>query len=141
MLKEIRARITMAMREQDSVTRDVLRLCISEASKVGEPTDELVAKACKKIIEANEETLRLGGANDKLSKEIEVIKSFLPKEVVASREDIDKCVESFREMVIAAKNAGQAIGLIMKDLKSRGFTQIDNAQVRSSLDAIRSNNL
>lgn len=136
-IEQMRTRIKIAMREQDVVTRDILRTCLSEASKSGEPTDELVIKACKKIIEANKETLKLGGENEKLSRENQVLAEYLPQEVVATRDDVDRVTSEYINLIKESKNEKQITGLVIKELKLRGFTSFNINDVNDSIQVIR----
>lgn len=136
-IEQMRSRIKIAMREQDVITRDILRTCLAESSKSGEPTDELVIRSAKKIIEANKETLKFGGENEKLTRENQILAEFLPKEVVATRDDVDRVTSEYIDLIKEAKNEKQVVGLVVKELKLRGFTSFNINDVNDSIAVIR----
>jgi uncharacterized protein YqeY len=123
LLDEIKARITRAMKEKDEVARDVLRLAFgevqtAEANKARALADEEVAAVLRKLVKSNEETLSLGGEDEKLRHEIAVLQSLLPKSLTP--EQIAEALSSQADAIRAAKSDGQAMGVAMKHLKSTG---------------------
>lgn len=128
LVDEIKKRITTAMKDGDTVARDVLRLALgeiqtAEARKNAPATDDDAAAALRKLIKSNEETLGLAGEGERaetLRREIEVLSGLLPKE--PSVDDVVAALTPEHDAIRAAKNDGQATGIAMKHLRSAGQT-------------------
>ena len=121
----IKARITQAMKEKDEVARDVLRLAFGETQTAeannGRPlTDDEVAAILRKLVKSNDETLSLGGEDEKLRRENTVLKSLLPASLTPDQ--IAEALASQVDAIRAAKSDGQAMGVAMKHLKAAGAT-------------------
>lgn len=126
LVEDIKRHITSAMKAGDATARDVLRLALgeiqtAEARKNVEATDDDAAKAVRKLIKSNEETLALAGEGERattLRREIEVLSALLPKQL--SVDDIVAALASEVDAIKAAKADGQATGIAMKFLKTQG---------------------
>src|SRR4029079_17154140 len=90
LVEEIKKRVAIAVKQQDSVTRDVLRLALgeiqtAEARKNAPLSEEDAAAALRKLIKSNEETLAALPSGDErapvLKREIEVLASLLPAQM------------------------------------------------------------
>jgi uncharacterized protein YqeY len=126
MLSEIKKRAMAAMKAQDTITRDVLRLAQSEIQaaegRAGKTlADDEQAQIVRRLIKSNEETLALTTDAERkaaLEKELDVLRALLPKGL-----DVDAIVAALAgqaEAIRAAKSDGQATGIAMKHLKSTG---------------------
>jgi uncharacterized protein YqeY len=142
LVDELKKRIATAVKEGDSVARDVLRLALgeiqtAEARKNEKLSDEEVAGALRKLVKSNEETLGLSGEGERaiaLRKEIEVLSSLLPKAL--SIDEIVAALAPSIDAIKAAKADGQAVGVAMKHLKSTGATVAGN-DVQAAVKRIR----
>jgi uncharacterized protein len=142
LVDELKKRITVAVKDGDSVARDVLRLALgeiqtAEARKNEKLTDEEAAGALRKLVKSNEETLALSGEGERattLKKEIEVLSSLLPKAL--SVDEIVAALASQVDAIKAAKADGQAVGVAMKHLKSTGASVAGN-DVQAAVKKIR----
>jgi uncharacterized protein YqeY len=142
LVDELKKRIATAVKEGDSVARDVLRLALgeiqtAEARKNEKLSDEEVAGALRKLVKSNEETLGLSGEGERaiaLRKEIEVLSSLLPKAL--SIDEIVAALAPSIDAIKAAKADGQAVGVAMKHLKSTGATVAGN-DVQAAVKKIR----
>ena len=125
---EIKARMTRAMKDKDPVAKTILGLAFAEiqadeARKGRSLTDEEAMGLVRKLVKSNDETLALTGdatVAGTLRREIEVLKSLLPKEL--SVEDIRVALASEKNAIVAAKSEGQATGIAMKRLKESGVS-------------------
>ena len=124
---DIKKRAAAAVKQGDTVVRDVLRLALgeiqmAETRKNEAGTEEEAAAALRKLIKSNEETLAALPEGDEriavLKREIEVLTSLAPAQLT-----VPQIVEALAGQVDAIKAAaadGQATGLAMKHLKSTG---------------------
>jgi uncharacterized protein YqeY len=121
LVEKIKSDITLALRANNQVAKDVLRLVVSDSERVEtSPSNDTVVKICRKIIEANTETLRLGGESQKLRREIELLRSYVPSE--STLEEIQVHVDRLTPELVECKSVGKAIGLLSKTLKDLGIT-------------------
>jgi len=124
---DIKKRVVAAVKQGDTVVRDVLRLALgeiqmAETRKNESGTEEEAAAALRKLIKSNEETLAAMPEGDEriavLKREIEVLASLAPAQLTVAQ-----IVEALAGQLDAIKGAaadGQATGLAMKHLKSTG---------------------
>ena len=127
LVDDIKKRAAAAVKQGDTVTRDVLRLALgeiqtAEARKNEAVGEEEAAAALRKLIKSNEETLAALPAGDEriavLKQEIEVLGSLVPAQM-----SVAQIIEALAAQVDAIKAAGgdgQATGLAMKHLKAAG---------------------
>lgn len=124
---DIKKRVAAAVKQGDTVVRDVLRLALgeiqmAETRKNEAGTEEEAAAALRKLVKSNEETLAALPEGDEriaiLRRENEVLASLAPAQLTVAQ-----IVEALAEQLDAIKGAaadGQATGLAMKHLKSAG---------------------
>lgn len=124
---DIKKRVAAAVKQGDTVVRDVLRLALgeiqmAETRKNEAGTEEEAAAALRKLIKSNEETLAALPEGDEriavLKREIEVLTSLAPAQLT-----VPQIIEALAATVDAIKAAaadGQATGLAMKHLKATG---------------------
>jgi uncharacterized protein YqeY len=132
LVDDIKKQVTVAMKSGDAVARDVLRLALgeiqtAEARKNAKASDEEAVAVVRKLIKSNEETLALAGEGESaiaLRREIEILGSLLPKQM--SVDDIVAALASEHEAIKAAKSDGQATGVAMKHLKTKGASVSGN---------------
>jgi uncharacterized protein YqeY len=139
---EIKKQAMAAMKAQDTVTRDILRLAQSDIqaaeARAGKAlTDDEQANIVRRLIKANEETLGLTTDAERkaaLEKELGVLRALLPKGL-----DVDAIVAALAgqaEAIRAAKSDGQATGVAMKHLKSIGAV-VTGADVGEAVKKLR----
>ena len=124
---DIKKRVAAAVKQGDTVVRDVLRLALgeiqmAETRKNEAGTEEEAAATLRKLIKSNEETLAALPEGDEriviLRRENEVLASLAPAQLTVAQ-----IVEALAGQLDAIKGAaadGQATGLAMKHLKSAG---------------------
>ena len=126
---DLQARVTAAMKSGDNATRDTLRTVLGEAQmeavrRNGEVSDEVLLAVVRKSVTGLKETVPLAkkGGRDTTSQETELalLESLLPR--AWDREAIAAALTPHRDEIRAAKSDGQAMGVAMKVLKSRGAT-------------------
>ena len=143
LVEDIKKRVVAAVKEGDSVTRDVLRLALgeiqtAEARKNAVLSDEDAAAALRKLIKSNEETLAaLPTGDDRvaaLKREVEVLGALLPAQMTVTQ--IVEALAAHRDAIKAAGNDGQATGIAMKQLKASGAA-VSGGEVTAAVKQIR----
>lgn len=126
LLDEIKAQMFQAMKAGDLVRKEILRVAVgeitTEAARPGRKGDDEESQAIlRKLIKSTEETLGSETDAEKravLERERAVLAEFLPKSL-----DVPAIVEMLTAVhtaIRAAGNDGQATGVAMKELKSKG---------------------
>jgi uncharacterized protein YqeY len=130
MVEELRARLKDAMRRGEETPKRLLRVVLGEVSTLegrqGAVTDEEARTVVKKMIAGNTETIGLiargpaGRAAQAaaLEEENRYLLTLLPG--LLTGEALRRKVEGLADQVRAAKNEGQATGLVIKALKQEG---------------------
>jgi uncharacterized protein len=127
LVDDIKKRAAAAVKQGDTVTRDVLRLALgeiqtAEARKNEAVGEEEAAAALRKLIKSNEETLGALPEGDGrvavLKREIEVLTSLVPVQLSVAQ--IIDALMAHVDAIKAAGNDGQATGIAMKHLKAAG---------------------
>jgi uncharacterized protein len=126
LIDDIKRRIRQAMKDGNTVEKEVLRVALgeiqtTEARGTESATDDTAAAVVRKLIKSNEETASLtedGARKHVLEQEVAVLRSLLPQ--VLSVDAIVEALGPVRDAVRAAANDGQATGIAMKHLKSAG---------------------
>jgi uncharacterized protein YqeY len=144
LVEDIKKRVAAAVKQGDSVTRDVLRLALgeiqtAEARKNTTLSDEDAAAALRKLIKSNEETLAALPAGDDrvatLKREVEVLSSLLPAQLTVLQ--IVEALAAQADAIKAAGNDGQATGIAMKHLKASGAA-VNGGDVTAAVKKLRS---
>lgn len=144
LVEDMKKRVIESMKSKDEVTRDVLRVAISDIDAAantkeqgGKPlTDGQIQKIIANIIKGNTETLQYatGAMKEKLEKENQILEAYIPK--TASVAEITEKLESLKPKILEAKSSGQATGIAVKYLKEQGLTA-DGNDVRAVVEQIR----
>lgn len=143
LVEDIKKRVVAAVKQGDTVARDVLRLALgeiqtAEARKNAVLSDEDAAAALRKLIKSNEETLAALPAGDDriaaLKREVEVLGSLLPAQMTVAQ--IVEALATQKDAIKTAGNDGQATGLAMKHLKASGAA-VSGGDVTAAVKQIR----
>lgn len=127
LVDDIKKRAAAAVKQGDTVARDVLRLALGEIQTAGARKNEAVgeeeaAALLRKLVKSNEETLAALPAGDEriagLKREIEVLTSMVPAQMSVAQ--IIDALAAQVDAIKAAGNDGQATGIAMKHLKAAG---------------------
>lgn len=114
----IKADITTATRMRNQLASDILKVVLAECQTKNNFSDDFIIKYCRDIVKGNTETLSFGD-NVKLSRENELLRSYLPKEV--SEADLIVYANQIPTDIKAAKSDGQAVGVLVKYVKALGL--------------------
>jgi uncharacterized protein YqeY len=143
LVEDLKKRVTAAVKQGDTVARDVLRLALgeiqtAEARKNAPLGEEEAVAALRKLIKSNEETLAaLAPEDDRvaaLKREIEVLGALLPAQL--SVVQIVAALDVARDAIKAAGSDGQATGIAMKHLKAVGAS-VNGAEVTAAVKQLR----
>jgi hypothetical protein len=112
LIDQIKADILSATKLRNTLAANILKVVLSECQRADNTTDDFVIKYCKKLIQANDETIKLGGSVN-LSRENELLRAYVPptatlEEVraVASTLTLDQSKKSIGTLMSACKKAG-----------------------------------
>lgn len=142
LVDDLKKRISAAVKDGDTVARDVLRLALgeiqtAEARKNAPLSEDDARAAIRKLVKSNQETLGLTAAGeraDTLRHEIEVLESLLPKALTPDQ--IVAALAEHRDAIKAAGNDGQATGIAMKHFKAQGVA-VNAPDVTAAVKSIR----
>ena len=126
LLDEIKAQMFQAMKAGDVVRKEILRVAVgeitTEAARPGRKGDDEESQAIlRKLIKSTEETLVSETDAEKravLERERAVLAEFLPKSLDVAA--IVEALAAVHQAIRDAGNDGQATGVAMKELKSKG---------------------
>lgn len=126
LLDEIKGQMFQAMKAGDVVRKEILRVAVgeitTEAARPGRKGDDEESQAIlRKLIKSTEETLVSETDAEKravLERERAVLAEFLPKSLDVAA--IVEALAAVHQAIRDAGNDGQATGVAMKELKSKG---------------------
>ncbi len=141
-VEELSKRIKRAMKEGDTVTRDVLRVALGEIQTAEARAGAALAEGeaagvVRKLIKSNEETMAVTedpGARATLERENGVLREFLPTTLGVAQ--IVDALAGVADAVRGAPNDGAATGVAMKALKAAG-AQVTGKDVSEAVRALR----
>lgn len=110
--------ITAATKSRNQLASDILKVVLGECQTRNDFTDEFVIRYCREIIKGNTETMKFG-ESAKLSRENELLRSYLPKEV--SKVELEVYAGQISGEIKAAQSDKHAIGVLVKYVKSLGL--------------------
>jgi uncharacterized protein YqeY len=114
----IRADILSATRTRNQLASDILKVVLGECQTRNNFTDDFIIRYCREIVKGNTETMKFG-ESAKLSRENELLRSYLPKEV--SKEELAAYAGQISGEIKAAQSDKHAIGVLVKYVKSLGL--------------------
>jgi hypothetical protein len=115
----IKADILSATKSRNTTASEILEVVLGECQSKDNFTDDFVIRYCRKLVEANTETMKFGDYA-KLSRQNELLRSYLPKEV--SEDELVVYAKQISEDIKSAKSDGQAVGALVKHVKALGLT-------------------
>ena len=77
----IKANIISATKMRNQLASDILKVVLGECQTRNDFTDDFIIRYCREIVKGNTETMKFG-ESAKLSRENELLRSYLPKEVI-----------------------------------------------------------
>jgi len=143
MLKRINTEIKQAMREKNTVMRDILRMVVAKAKLLAknenqrDVTDEDILSIARKQIKENKDSvdaLKEAGRNfEKEELEIEILATYLPKQMNA--DEMQKMVKDIIEAIPVEKRNPKSKGVVMGKLSKHGDT-LDMKEVAAFADTL-----
>lgn len=142
LVEDLKKRAAEAVKAQDTVARDVLRLALgeiqmAEARKNAPLGDDEATAIVRKLLKSNEETLGLESDATRaaqLRRENEILTALLPASLTPDQ--ITELLAAQADAIRAAKSDGQATGVAMKHLKATG-ANASGADVTLAVKKIR----
>jgi len=142
LVDQIKAQMFQAIKASDTVAKEILRVAVGEittdAARAGRKGDDEEAQAIlRKLIKSNDETIATGvDAEQKanLERENAVLGAFLPKSLGV--DEIVAMLAVVADAIRAASNDGQATGVAMKELKSKGAV-VNGKDVSAAVKQVR----
>jgi hypothetical protein len=114
----IKADILSATKSRNTIASDILKLVLSECQTKNNFTDDFVIRHCRNLIEGNIALMKFEESS-KLSRENELLRSYLPREV--GEADLIVYANQIPDDIKAAKSDGQAVGVLVKYVKALGL--------------------
>jgi len=140
---EIKQRMFAAMKAQNTVEKEILRVATGEITMAiaradsGTISDEEVQGILKKLVKSNGEALAAGpdaARKAALEQEIAIIESLLPKRLSVG--EIVAALGGVAPQIKAAAGPGPAMGIAMKALKAAG-AEVDSKDVSAAVTQLR----
>jgi len=139
LIDQIKQRMFQAIKSGATVEKEVLRTVIGEVTRTGEAaSDERVLQVLRKLVKANQETLRSAtdaAQRSALEQEIVVLEEYLPRSLGAA--ELAELLGPVAAEIRAAGAAGPALGIAMKFLKSQAAAA-EAQDVRDAVTQLRS---
>jgi uncharacterized protein YqeY len=133
-LEKLKSEILFATKSRNELASSLLKIVLGECQNKDKYDDDFIISYCRKIIQSNSETMRLGGDSVKLSRENELLKEYVPKEL--SVEELQVHADKLAIEIVDAKSDGQAKGILSKYLKSIG-TSADGVTLEIVINKLR----
>lgn len=138
----LKVKATDALKAGRRDEASLYRLVIGQAQQLDKCTDENVFSIIRKLIKSNTETIQsiidFPERNDQrqiLFEENLLLSTLLPVSLTA--EDISKFIEENGIDIKSCKNDGQAVGMVMKEFKTKNIT-VDGGIVKEVISKYRS---
>ena len=142
-LDDLRTKATAALKAGQKDTAALYRLIIGMSQQLNSPNDEQVSGIIRKVIKGNTETLEVikemperNTDRNNLLLENQLLSEFLPKTM--SAENVSDFIKENNIDILSAKNDGQAVGVVMKALKTNNLS-VDGSVVKEIIINLRSN--
>ena len=114
----IKANIISATKMRNQLASDILKVVLGECQTRNDFTDDFIIRYCREIVKGNTETMKFG-ESAKLSRENELLRSYLPKEV--SKVELEVYAGQISGEIKAAQSDKHAVGVLIKYVKSLGL--------------------
>src|SRR5690606_30660689 len=138
LVDEIKAAMFKAMKAGNVIEKEVLRTALGEVTATGESADDArMIGVLRKLVKSNEETLAATSdpqARERLEKELEVLRGYLPKTWTPTQ--IEAALTPVAEAIRAATGDGPATGIAMKRLKSLDAV-VEGKDVAAAVQSLR----
>jgi uncharacterized protein YqeY len=145
MVEELRARLTESLRRGEETPKQLLRVVLGEVSTLegrqGRVSDDEVRNVVKKMVANNTEAIGLiardpsrSGQSAALAAENDFLLTLLPG--LLTGDALRQKLAPLAEQVRAAKNEGQATGVVIRTLKQQGADFLGD-EVKRIVDELR----
>jgi len=120
LIDRLKSDILFAVKAKSELAVGLLKLVLGECQAKDNYNDDFIVKFCRKVIENNVQTMSLAGEQVKLLRENELLRAYVPAEL--SEAELQVYIDQISPEIMAAKSEGQAIGCLVKHLKSLSLT-------------------
>ncbi|MEY2929782.1 MAG: hypothetical protein RL033_531 [Pseudomonadota bacterium] len=138
LIDQIKERMFRAMKAGAVIEKEILRTAIGEVTRTGEEaTDDRVTQVLRKLLKANQETLRSvteAAQREPLEQEIKVLEELLPRALGVP--ELVELLGAAATEIRAATGPGPALGAAMKFLKTKSVSA-ESADVREAVTQLR----
>lgn len=144
LITKIKTDIVSATKARAEIRKNILKVLLGEVQTVESRSkkilsDQEVFSLIRSIINNNSITLdktisEVSKAN--LTEEIEILQSYIPK-TLTEKEILEHIDESVIKLVCEAKSEGQAVGIVIKFLKTKTECLIDGNDVKKIVQSFQ----
>ena len=120
LINQLKTDIETATRGRNALASALLKVVLGECQLKDKYNDDFIVAYCRKMIQSNLETMAHGGDSVKLSRENELLRSYVPTSLTP--EELQIHVDKLHIDIVSAKSEGQATGILSKYLKNIGLT-------------------
>jgi len=155
-INEIKQEIKMAMKEKNTIKKDVLKLILGKSEELAkekiikekgdlsniEISDEVVITALNKELKQLTQTKTILEENNKIDSslynetilKLEIVKSYLPKQM--TEEELTQKIEEIINSIGDKNNRGLIMKTVMQELKGKADGKLINQKVQEILKKI-----
>ncbi len=134
LIDRLKGDILVATKTRNALASALLKVVLGECQSKNKFDDDFIVSYCRKMIQSNSETMSHGGDSVKLSRENELLRSYVPASL--GEVELQIYADKMSIEIIDAKSDGQAIGVLSKYLKSIGLSADGNA-LKSAVKLLR----
>ena len=134
LIDRLKSEIEYATRNRVRMLSSLLKIVLGDCQTKNKFDDDFIELTCHKLIESNLETIKLGGESTLLRTENEILSEYIKPEL--SEAELQIHADKMSIEIADAKSEGQAVGVLMKYLKSLDLKTNGNA-VKAAVQVIR----
>jgi uncharacterized protein YqeY len=134
LIDRLKSEIEYATRYKDRMLSSLLKIVLGDCQTKNKFDDDFIELTCRKLIESNLETIKLGGESTQLNIENVILNKYVKKDL--SEAELQIHTDKLSIEITDAKSEGQAVGVLMKYLRSIDLRTSGDA-AKSVVKAIR----
>ncbi len=134
LIDRLKSDILYATKNRVSLMSSLLKIVLGDCQTKNKFDDDFIELTCRKLVESNLETIKLGGESALLRTENEILSAYIKQEL--SEAELQIHADKLAIEIADAKSEGQAVGLLMKYLRSIDL-RTSGAAAKAAVQAIR----
>ena len=134
LIDRLKSDILYATKNRVSLMSSLLKIVLGDCQTKNKFDDDFIELTCRKLVESNLETIKLGGESAVLRTENEILSSYIKEDLSEAQLQIH--ADKLAIEIADAKSEGQAVGLLMKYLRSIDLRTSGDA-AKAAVKAIR----